>query len=338
MKFDSPDQQIPTFEGKGIETVRKDQCALTQKLLRESLVKIFKGESLDNLKHFLFRQWALVHAGRFPVSDFILTGRVRSHYRGKVGPVQSALAKRLAEADPGRTVRHKERLPYVIVATPGRNFKLRDCVLTPDELLAQWDAYTVHSHYYATKHLNAALNRCFSLQPFKVDINVWYQAAPKPQKRIHHWPITRAGNSAMISSYFGSDICAICSKKSKAEGASKAVICHSCRNSSNITSYLALESLNQVQKKGEMLASICQQCNGCVENTGTYASEKRIPKNNQPSNLSKRKRQTGSSSAVVVAPISICTCIDCPVTYRRHTARESEIETLDLCDALRLLE
>jgi hypothetical protein len=30
-------------------------------------------------------------------------------------------------------------------ATPGLVFKLRDCVLTPMELLEQWDAYTIHS-------------------------------------------------------------------------------------------------------------------------------------------------------------------------------------------------
>lgn len=342
MKFDSPDQQTPTFEAKGIETIRKDQCALTQKILRDGLIKIFNGEGIDHLKHYLFRQWALVHAGRFPVSDFILTGRVRSQYRGKVGPVQAALAKRLAEADPGRTIRHKERLPYVIVASPGRNFKLRDCVLTPDELLAQWDAYTVHSQYYATKHLNAALNRCFSLDPFKIDINVWYQAAPKPQKRIHNWPITRAGNSTMISSYFGSDICAICFQKSKTDGAAKAVICNACKGNSNITSYLALRSLNKVQKEGDHLASICQQCNGCVENSGTYATEKIIARKSKSTISSKRKIQfstaTGSCSRGVVAPISICTCIDCPVTYKRHRARELEIEALDLCNALRLLE
>lgn len=41
--------------------------------------------------------------------------------------------------------------PYVIVALPGKAFKLRDCVLTPLELLEQWDSYTIHSGYYITK-------------------------------------------------------------------------------------------------------------------------------------------------------------------------------------------
>lgn len=115
MKFESKDQRKPTFEAKGIETVRRDQCALTQKVLRNCLVTLYQS-GIEAAKSYLMRQWTLILADRLPVSDFILTGRVRSRYRGgKVGPVQAVLARRLAEADPARTVRHGERQPYVIV-------------------------------------------------------------------------------------------------------------------------------------------------------------------------------------------------------------------------------
>jgi len=337
MKFDSPEQEVPTFEAKGIETIRKDQCSLTQKILRNALVTVFQEKGLGNLKDYLYCQWANIHAGRLPVSDFILTGRVRSEYRGKVGPVQAALAKRLAEADPGRKMRHKERLPYVIVASPGRSFKLRDCVLTPNELLAQWDAYTVHSQYYTTKHVNAALNRCFSLPPFKIDINTWYESAPRPQKRIHHWPVTRTGNSAMISVYFGSDTCAICGQKSKTDGSSKSVICDSCRRNTNVASFLALKTLNDVQQKANILALMCQRCNGCIENSGTYAPERIITQRKKFNPFSKHTKDTLVSGGVV-SPIAICTCIDCPVSYKRHEMREAEIEAVELCNALRSIE
>jgi len=339
MKYDSPEQKVPSFEAKGIETIRKDQCSLTQKILRNALVTVFQEKDLGKLKEYLHRQWALIHAGRLPVSDFILTGRVRSQYRGKVGPVQAALSKRLAEADPGRTIRHKERLPYVIVASPGRSFKLRDCVLTPNELLAQWDAYMVHSQYYTTKHVNAALNRCFSLSPFRVNINTWYESAPKPPKRVHHWPVTRTGNSAMISVYFGSDTCAICAQKTKTDGRSKSVICNRCRGDTNVASFMALTSLNEVQQKANALALICQQCNGCTENAGTYAPERVIVQRKKfnPFSTSKQTTKETLVSGGVVSPLAICTCIDCPVSYKRHEMREAEIEALGLCDALRSL-
>ena len=151
MKYESKDQKKPVFEAKGLETVRRDQCSLTQKVLRNALITLFRN-GVNAVKEYLFRQWSLIFSWQLPVSDFILTGRVRSKYRGgREGPVQAVLARRMAEADPGRVVRHKERLPYVIVATPGVTFRLKDCVLTPLELLERWDAYTIHSAYYITK-------------------------------------------------------------------------------------------------------------------------------------------------------------------------------------------
>ena len=146
MKFESSDEKKPVFEAKGLETVRRDQCSLAQKVLRNCLVTLFT-KGIQAVKSYLFRQWSLILSRSLPVSDFILTGRVRSRYRGDgVGPVQAVLARRLAEADPGRVVRHKERVAYVIVATPGVKFKLRDGVLTPMELLEQWDAYVLVSY------------------------------------------------------------------------------------------------------------------------------------------------------------------------------------------------
>lgn len=88
MKFESKTQKKPSFEAKGIETIRRDQCSLTQKVLRNALITLFKSGT-GAVKEYLFRQWSLIYAGNLPVSDFILTGRVRSRYRGgREGPVQ----------------------------------------------------------------------------------------------------------------------------------------------------------------------------------------------------------------------------------------------------------
>ena len=339
MKFDYPGQ-TPSFEAKGIETVRKDQCALTQKILRNALITAFQ-EGLDAVKRYLFREWSKIHAGDASVSDFILTGRVRSRYRGgKIGPVQAALAKRLSEADPGRIVRHKERLAYVIVATPGRTFKLRDCVLTPLELLEQWDSYTIHAAYYITKHVNAALQRCFGLNPYYIDVSTWYEMCPKPRKRIHYWPVTRAGGSTMISDYFGSDLCALCAVKCKTEGGARAVICYDCKKRGTDASYRALMRLNSTQLHANRIASSCQRCNGCVEDSNSFAPEEEVSKG-----LENQKKQsslfTNSTSDMfrrsgIVTPMANCVCTDCPTTFERHRLRETEIENIAICQALEL--
>ena len=330
MKFDSKDQQKPTFEAKGLETIRRDQCALTQKVLRNSLVTLFRS-GLPAVKEYLYRQWSLVLSGQIPVSDFVLTGRVRSRYRGgKIGPVQAVLARRLAEADPGRVVRHKERISYVIVATPGITFRLKDCVLTPMELLEQWDAYTIHTAYYIEKHLNAALQRCLSLAPHHVDVHSWYKSCPKPRQRLHFWPATRSGNALMISAYFGSDICSLCKTKCAAQGASRTAVCSACRSDFVASAANTLSWIKTVQNRAHHASKGCSACNLCWEDASTFAEYQ------PPQGLPSRQRLLGPSTGVVT-PLANCSCIDCPKTYERHMLREAELEAVSVCKTLGVL-
>jgi len=335
MMYESPNQKHPTFEAKGIETVRRDQCAVTQRVLKNALIAVFQ-RGVGPTKEYLYRQWSLIHSGNLPVSDFVLTGRVRSRYRGgRVGPVQASLAKRLAETDPGRVVRHKERLPYVIVAMPGKAFKLKDGVLTPLELLEQWDSYSINAEYYTIRHVNAALARCFSLPPFKINIHAWYMKCPKPRKRIHHWPQSRSASSLMISSYFGSDTCAFCSSKCKSVGRSKVVVCQKCKSDTITVACFAIASLKQTQQQAMRLADICSNCNGCLENSSTFAQEE------IRQSAKRRENSFGFSpprrvTTRLCTPLSNCVCIDCPITYKRHRIRELEIEAKELCQALDL--
>lgn len=329
MKFESKDQRKPTFEAKGLETVRRDQCALTQKVLRNALVTLFR-HGISAVKAYLYRQWTLILAGGIPVSDFILTGRVRSRYRGgRVGPVQAVLARRLAEADPGKVVRHGERLAYVIVATPGINFRLRDCVLTPMELLEQWDAYTVHSAYYIVKHVNAALQRCFGLAPHKVNISAWFESCPKPRRRIHFWPTTRSGSSLMISSYFGSDMCSLCGRKCQSQGRSRAAVCADCRKDDVTALVDAMDRLNTTQRKALELANRCRACNLCFEDANSFAMLQ-TQRPTKSKSLLGGNRQSGG----IVTPLANCSCIDCPTTFERHRLREAELEASAICETL----
>jgi len=319
MKFESRQQKQAIFEGKGIETVRRDQCKLTQSVLQELLTILFTS-GLDEAKKYLMRQWQLILSGKKPVTQFILTGRVRSQYRGgKVGPVQAVLSRRLSEADPGRVIRHKERLAYVIVATPGVSFRLKDCVLTPMELLEQWDKYTVHTSYYITKHLNAAVQRCIGLVPHKIDVSKWFDACPKPPQRIHHWPLSKSGSSVMISSFFGSDTCIICKMKCSIQGSLKVSICHQCLEDGMKTTAYIYDRLYSVQVRSAEAASTCRSCNLCLESSSTFA------------------RLQSTANRTVETPLANCTCIDCPNTFIRHRLREAELEAETACRALDLI-
>lgn len=336
MKYEFKEQKKPTFEAKGIETIRRDQCALTQKVLKNALITLFR-DGIEGVKEYLFRQWSQIEAGQIPVSDFILTGRVRSKYRGgKEGPVQAVLAKRMGEADPGRIIRHKERLPYVIVATPGITFRLKDCVLTPMELLERWDAYTIHSAYYIERHVNAALNRCLGLAPHWVDVNAWYQSCPKPRRRIHFWPV-RSRSRAMITTYFGSDVCSLCQRKCQASGRDRVVVCGDCQKDKVRASQLAMTLLNKVETSANRVAKECSRCNGCFEDVDTFAALRCSEEMSGSISTTRNSLAGGPDGDALRIPLANCVCIDCPNTFERHRLREQLIETSATCEVLGLL-
>jgi DNA polymerase zeta len=340
MKYESKEQKRPDFESKGLETIRCDQCSLTQKVLKNTLITLYK-HGIEAVKSFITRQWLMILGGNFPMSEYILTGRVRSRYRGgRIGPVQAVLAKRLAEADPGRVVRHKERQPYVIVASPGLKFTLKDNVLTPMELLEQWDAYTIHTTYYITRHINAALQRCLSLAPYHVDVSAWFEQCPKPRGRIHFWPVTKLKSSStlMISTFFGSDKCSLCGQKSMANGRSRASVCHECRSDPAQAGEKAIRLLNWTQKEAMALAAQCGQCNLCYEDASTFAPIVQYgPSYGRASNFFGEGNPKKSASTSIAIPIANCTCIDCPTFFDRHSLREKELEAVAVCRALDLM-
>jgi DNA polymerase zeta len=336
MKYDSIDQRKPTFEAKGLETVRRDQCSLTQKVLKNALITLFR-HGIEAVREYLHRQWSSILAGNVPVSDFILTGRVRSKYRGgREGPVQAVLARRLAESDPGRIIRHKERLPYVIVATPGVTFRLKDCVLTPLELLERWDAYKIHSWYYIERHVNAALQRCLGLAPHFVKISDWYQACPKPRRRTHFWPVK--SKTAMITGYFGNDICSLCNRKCLADGSNQVVVCRKCRRDRMQSIQTAAAVLNSVESAAKRVANECSKCNGCFESADTFAAVNHelgsVGRALNPNNTFFAAPKKGNARDSILLPLANCVCIDCPKTFSRHRLREQGIEALSTYNTL----
>jgi hypothetical protein len=201
------------------------------------------------------------------------------------------------------------------------------------ELLEQWDAYTIHSAYYITKHVNAALQRSLGLAPYFIDIVSWYEASPKPRHRIHFWPTTRSRQSnIMISSFFGSDKCSLCGRKCKATSRSKAAVCKECRSNPINSIVDAMQRLSMAQNDAMALAKQCSNCNLCFEDAATFGTVKCIKSKSQ-NDITRKVTQ----STLLVTPLANCSCIDCPLTFARHRMREKEIEAMAMCDALEIL-
>lgn len=168
------------------------------------------------------------------------------------------------------------------------------------------------------------------MPPHQIDVNAWYQACPKPRRRIHFWPV-RSKSGAMITSYFGSDVCSLCHRRCSASGRDRVVICADCRKEEIRASQSALLMLNEAQELASKAAKECSKCNQCFEDSSTFAAVR--------CNGSKKRvdfsKPLGSESLQI--PLSNCVCIDCPNTYLRHRLREREIEAVSTCKVLGLL-
>ena len=169
-----------------------------------------------------------------------------------------------------------------------------------------------------------------------MDVNAWYQACPKPRRRIHFWPV-RSRSRAMITTYFGSDVCSLCQRKCQASGRALVVVCADCRNDKVQSSRIALSRLSNVEIMAKNLAIQCSRCNGCFEDSDSFASlrnpdNSEVPKQNKVELIS-----NGPGGECLRLPLANCVCIDCPITFQRHHLREQLIEATATCNVLELL-
>lgn len=70
-------QVTPMLDCKGIETVRRDQCAATAKLMDQALKILFTTKDLSKVKQYLQRQWKKIMMGGLTAKDFVFAKEVR---------------------------------------------------------------------------------------------------------------------------------------------------------------------------------------------------------------------------------------------------------------------
>jgi DNA polymerase zeta len=121
--YESPQQTKFSFDAKGIETVRRDACPATAKMLEAALRVMFAtGGDLSRVRRYCERQWAKINAGRVSVQDFVFWREVRGPggYAGSGSalPPAAAVAADMARRDPRAEPRPGERVPYVVVCGP----------------------------------------------------------------------------------------------------------------------------------------------------------------------------------------------------------------------------
>jgi DNA polymerase family B/C4-type zinc-finger of DNA polymerase delta len=180
-KYESPDQLLPDFEAKGIETVRRDSCPIVSKVLEKCIRLLFSTKDLSGVRLYLARQWRNILRGdNVDINDFVFAREVklgRYSARGTLPPAAIVSSKQMV-LDPRAEPLYGQRIPYVVVeGAPGS--RLVDLVVSPYELISKPHELRLNAKYYIVKQINPSLCRIFHL--VGGDIDAWFSSLARPR-------------------------------------------------------------------------------------------------------------------------------------------------------------
>lgn len=263
--FETPSQTVPTFDAKGIETVRRDSCPAVVKIMRTSLRLLFASKDLSLVKRYVQSQLSKILAGRVPIREFIFAKEVRlgtysSANGGQLPPAALVASKALAK-DPRGEPKHGERVRYVVThGQPGA--RLIDMVFSPGELIESRGSLRLHAEYYCKKQIVPALQRCLGL--VGADVPAWLaEVPPPPRATANKRPPTlmiggpAARHGATIDGYYLSRHCAVCGQLTKPPR----VVCEDCGDSPMAAATLSWRGA-QLEHRLAAMAAICAACGG----------------------------------------------------------------------------
>ncbi|XP_052868750.1 DNA polymerase zeta catalytic subunit [Anopheles cruzii] len=304
--YESADQKQPTYEAKGIETVRRDGCPVVSKMLEKVLRILFETCDVSKVKQYTCRQFAKILEGRVNLQDFIFAKEFRGADGYKPGACVPALelSRKWKLTDPRREPRRGQRVPYVIVNGPPLVPLIR-LVRSPDEVLAN-EGLKINANYYIVKAIIPPLNRCLLL--IGADVNRWYNELPRKTLMLHNTAGPADGASkavtteqrkgakkSTISQYFSTTSCVVDCGRQTHQG-----VCKECCQRPQYAVAHLMNKVNKLERKLELTEKMCRSC--C-----------------------QRAFATG------------CVSLDCPVMFslnRRHVEHKQTRHYLDLVEKL----
>lgn len=277
--FESLDQRVPKFDAKGIEAIRRDQCRLVSQTQTEMLRLLFDTNDVAILHTYFIQQLSKLQRGMITPTDLILRREVKlgSYVKDSTLPPGARVALRMMEHDAACAPLQGERVPYLVVRSPGS--QLKDMVVHPSVLLGP-DAPEVHAAYYIEKHLIPSLQRIFHL--VGVDCTLWYRQMPRltashkllstslvtwsRQHGLLGLPAVHAHSAhPTIDTFYQRNECATCGAREVETTSAEPPLCITCLGTNRSA---ALHRAWRVRRNVEVL-SIAQQdeCRRCMRST-----------------------------------------------------------------------
>ncbi|CAM1296166.1 REV3L (predicted) [Pycnogonum litorale] len=259
--WETPEQQRPIYDAKGIETVRRDSCPIVAKMLQKSLETLFESRDVSRVKQYVQRQFYKIQVGTASLQDFIFAKEYRGKDSYRPGACVPALhiARKLMQTDRRAEPRVGERVPYVIVYdSPG--LPLIQLVRTPRQVLED-PSIRINSNYYITRVIIPPLNRALSL--IGIDARQWFAEMPRINKLL--LPNESAANTSKkgtISQYFNAIDCIVCDERISA---TRDRICAKCRSNPQIVSLDLRQKIRTWERSYDDVLKVCRSCTGWID-------------------------------------------------------------------------
>lgn len=142
---------------KGVEIVRRDNCKLVGRVMKESVNLLLLHGDLKGIEKLLFTTIQNIVNDRCDVAELVISKSYSREDYKVIGPHVN-VANRLRSVDPNNAPKVGDRVPYLIVENFSRSNRVSDCAVHPMEYIS---GNLKINHDYYLKQLQNSVNRLF---------------------------------------------------------------------------------------------------------------------------------------------------------------------------------
>ena len=194
------------MDTKGLETVRRDNCALVRDVIQTSLDKILMGQDVQGAIDYVKGQISDLLQNKMDISRLVITkslnkgaeyalgiGGKKEDYKVRQAHVE--LAARMKKRDAGSAPQMGDRVPYVIIA----GFKgAATYEKAEDPIYALENSLPIDFKWYLTNQLSKPLTRIF--EPIIENVGKTLLQGDHTRKLFVPTPTARKGSLMMFAS------------------------------------------------------------------------------------------------------------------------------------------
>jgi len=198
-------EKFDYMDTKGLETVRRDNCALVREVIQTSLDTILIKQDVEGAINYVKCQIANLLQNKMDISRLVITkslnkgaeyalglGGKKEDYKMKQAHVE--LAARMKQRDPGSAPQMGDRVPYVIItgAKGAANFEKAE-----DPIYVLENNLPIDCKWYLTNQLSKPLTRIF--EPIIGDVDKNLLQGDHTRKIFIPTPAARKGSLMMFA-------------------------------------------------------------------------------------------------------------------------------------------